>query len=104
MELKTSIWSYRFSFFEGLHEVLLIAEQKQISNNRHKSGIYLYALIHVYCQRAGLENHLGTDFNVNINTLLLCRFEIRPSPVKSPIIRKYKNPDKRCSLYPFVST
>ena len=29
---------------------------------------------------------------------------IRLSPVKSPIIRKYKNPDKRHSLYPSIST
>ena len=32
VELKASIRSYRFSFCEGLHEVPLIAEQKQISN------------------------------------------------------------------------
>ena len=29
---------------------------------------------------------------------------IRLSPVKSPIIRKYKNPDKRRSLYSSIST
>ena len=28
---------------------------------------------------------------------------IRLSPVKSPIIRKYKNPDKKRSLYPSIS-
>ena len=32
VELKASIRSYRFFFCEGLHEVLFIAEQKQISN------------------------------------------------------------------------
>ena len=42
--------------------------------------------------------HGITNSNVFHNNL-----RIRPSPLKSPILRKYTNPFKRCGMYPSIS-
>ena len=42
----------------------------------------------------------ASNCNIFRNSLTI----IKLSPVKSPVIRKYKNPDKRHSPYPSIST
>ena len=37
-------------------------------------GIYFNAFIHVYSPRAGADNPLGTNVDVNSNSLSLCPF------------------------------
>ena len=80
------LFSYRVHFFTetfNVNETCLFIIDCLVKNQRtsgpvnahltHGPGIYFNAFIHVYSPRAGTDNPLGTNVDVNRKPLSLCQ-------------------------------